>query len=606
MKEISRMCPVLIFIVLLAHTVSAGGAETPGTMKPPEKLRLAETVESRYGKPRQGIPGKPVDGLTLAAASAADPEAGQCVTLWLTLKNVSEIPVYIYQHFWGLYIQPQHMTEIKHPRCVSCTLGVAPHLMDFVVLQPGQSIVYLMDADPIPGARSSGTYNAYLDIPTPRSARKLLEGSPGMIFGSSGLEAVSGPITIQYRNRQPVQDQHALVLINAFHRKEPGAEKNLADAFFAVQEVVKNELRSPEEVRRWSMFQFVCRHPRPDMAEEAVDFFARWGPRSRDGKLLDAFSGGNEPPRLIYLSIRQLIQSFAPSLGIKQRLEFFSQTGLALPYDFREVGDAVGPLTVSGDPRIQACAARVFILFCERGETRPNVWEYVANQKFGNTDPGIYDPAGAELYARRAVELSGGKAIHRFMLHTIRGEFSKQKKLAAKCNDPNLLNRFAWMLSNLPNLGKDQADLAVECAEKAVKLTKPPEQFMVLDTLAAAYSAQKSYAKAISTQQKALRRLPGNILHREDYFKRLILYMVQSEVPPQQRPRLLSEIKGVPARDILIRLLENTPKGAELRANLIHVLKDRYPNDPAAVRAIGGKPSVKPRIETKPEDQEIF
>lgn len=592
-----------VVLVLFILAVSCVCGENPGTMTPSEKLRLAGIVKKNYGTPAQGEPGAAVDGLTLAAGAASRPNAGECVTLWLKLENVSKEPVYIYQNFWGLYLQPKHMTGTDHPRCVSCSAASAK-LMDFAGLQPGESIIYLMDADPIPQARGADTVNAYLDIPTPDIARNLLKGKPGRIFGTSGVEVVSGPITIHYSKKQKTVNEYETKLINAFHQKIEGAEKELAEAPFAYS-AVKREMRSPDEIKRWSIFQFLCRNPRPDMADEAVDFLARWGPRSRDGKLLDDPSAG-ATPQLIKARLSEMITAYGKALHEKPRLEFFYQTGLAIPYDYREAGTVVSDYTISSDPAKLACAARVFILFCERGDTRPEVWEYAAKQMFTNPVQDIYNPKEAERYARKAVALDHGNTKYRFMLHTICGETAEIKKLIANCSDPMTLNHYSWTLSTLPAPGKDRADLAVRSAEKAVKIINSSYKYFILDTMASAYAAQKRYAKAVATQMESIRILPEKANQRHEYFERLVLYILQEKYPEGKRLLRLQDIERDQSKDILIQRLKNTSEGGELQMQLARIIKYLYPNDPLVLKAIKDIEFQKPEEETKPAEQEVF
>jgi hypothetical protein len=106
-------------------------------------------------------------------------------------------------------------------------------------------------------------------------------------------------------------------------------------------------------------------------------------------------------------------------------------------------------------------------------------------------------------------------------------------------NNPQNLNRLAWILAATAKDELRDGKAAVEKAKRAVELTKSMDPY-VLDTLACAYAAAGNFPEAVATQEKVIALLkapPKSVFH-----ERLELY---KQNKPYREPA--REPGGVPA-----------------------------------------------------------
>jgi len=95
-----------------------------------------------------------------------------------------------------------------------------------------------------------------------------------------------------------------------------------------------------------------------------------------------------------------------------------------------------------------------------------------------------------------------------------------EKTISLSAEYPDVKNNLAWVLATCPEAEFRNGKRAVELAEN--ELVKSPDNANVLDTLAAAYAAAGDFARATTTQEKAISRcLPEQ---KEGFSARLELY----------------------------------------------------------------------------------
>ncbi len=100
--------------------------------------------------------------------------------------------------------------------------------------------------------------------------------------------------------------------------------------------------------------------------------------------------------------------------------------------------------------------------------------------------------------------------------------------------NPKLARAFqsaAWLMATCPDEHYRNEKLAVEAAQKAVKLD--PDNYRCLETLAAAQASAGLFAEAKATQEQAIAKVPQRDLVTAE--KRMSLY--QRELAYRERPR---------------------------------------------------------------------
>lgn len=104
-----------------------------------------------------------------------------------------------------------------------------------------------------------------------------------------------------------------------------------------------------------------------------------------------------------------------------------------------------------------------------------------------------------------------------------------ERILASGERDPQMLNNFAWALAERGL----QPQRAVELAFEAHSLA--PEDMNIVDTLAEALYAAGRYAEAVTWEQEALGREPGNEWFREQLakFRAALDSLERAEIPPE-------------------------------------------------------------------------
>jgi tetratricopeptide (TPR) repeat protein len=100
------------------------------------------------------------------------------------------------------------------------------------------------------------------------------------------------------------------------------------------------------------------------------------------------------------------------------------------------------------------------------------------------------------------------------------------KAVELKPNNTDALNNLAWVLATIDDDSAEDANRAIEYAERACELTGYKEA-MFLDTLAAAYAAGGRFEDAVRTAQQAIdaakeggkEDLAGEIKNRMELYK---------------------------------------------------------------------------------------
>jgi hypothetical protein len=377
-------------------------------------------------------------------------------------------------------------------------------------------------------------------------------------------------------------------LLAGYIGKRPGAEAALAAEGPEAVAAVRRGLRSPSESARWAALEFACRHPRPEFGADLLDFLARWGPRSHDGRMIRRLYD-DVAPVVTNASLCKLLKSYGECLPEAERIAFFVGAGAAMPYDYRECGTLVSPYTTSCDPARQTAAARVFRGFCERGDNRVDVLAFTGWQMYAGADPALRDPRAAEQYILRALEALPGDVHLRVILGVIGGKLAEARRAAEACPDASALNAVAWKLSMIAKPTPEQSGLAMLCARRALKLagTASTGYPYFLDTLAAVQSAAGEHGQALETQRKAVHFLPADSKSRTDFLRREVLYLARSAAPAGERPASIGTIRGERARDALLARLGEAPPGDEFRPVLVEVLRRCFGTDPLVVKRLG-------------------
>lgn len=570
----------------------------------PENAQIPGKLRKLYtkGKPSAG---NPRDGLVLSASLAGPtPVRGQCVPLWLTLKNVTDHDIYLFQYLWDLELQPAGGYSSG---CVLVGSDKNLSPIDFLCLKAGQSIDYLMDADVTNHiAPDTRVFRAHLLIGVPENAGRTMGARPGTVF-PGGSAILSGPLEIDFGvPAAETGDKDRLVA--EFLKNEAELEDKLAVAEDTTA-ALRRALRKPAGADRWKVFQFLCRHPRPEMADDIVDFLARWGPRDRRrGKLFADETAGGGARGLRKVRLYKLLQNFGRKLPRQRRFSFFYQLARAAPFDWREMGTLVSRFTDTTDQEKLACAARVFLVHIACGRRETDVLSYTAWQLFTNSDDSLRDPQKAAELARLAVEVEPGKLCHRFVLANIVGDDEEVDRIAQIAKDPDQLNSMAWKLAIMYKPTPRQAKLAVAMAKRAVALTAEGHQNYpyILDTLAAAYAAERSYAAALKTQQAAYDWLWPNADPRPEYAKRLVRYVALASLaePLPGGAYSASLFRGPKVRDALIARLK-AEKDKLIRNTICGILKAHFGDDPVARQALTAPPPEPERHPTW-EGKDVF
>jgi hypothetical protein len=545
----------------------------------PEVAYRVRAAMVQIAREAKGAPGEAVEGLVLSAVQAGPPpQPGQCVTMWLTLSNATDHDVFVAQHHWRLHLQPTNVTGTEHSRVIAISGGAEYKPLDFLRLKPGQSVGYMMDADPIDRAQGRTDVQAYLEISLPDGAREALKSEAGAGIFSGSRELVSGKVTLKYDDRTDGADLDARVQALAAGPADGDAAAALEKDPRAVL-ALRRGLRRADEDQRWRVFQHVCRHPRPELEDDAVDFLGRWGPRTTQGRIGEG------------------VRAFALGLPEERRLPFYFRMANARPYDWREVGNMVVFLTNSTRPEEQDLAARVFLMLYERGDRRPDVMHFVAQRLFASSDPRFRDPKKALEMARLAAADNPKDPLCQITLATLEGDTARVQKIIDGMEDAPSLNSMAWELATGTSATGRNPALALVLARKAVGKTPAdqPRYPAYVDTLAAAQAASGDIKSALESQRKALAAIKPDDAERQEFADHLALYIALSRAgKDNQTGWMFSDIrfKGDAVRDALLEAL-NAETDAMLRRSLKQLLEKSYSSDPK-VKAFKDATPVRP------------
>jgi tetratricopeptide (TPR) repeat protein len=583
----------------VAMTASSSWAEERGTQQVPAAPQLPERVLTRYPKGDFSAGGES-GGLVLSAGTTDPaPSQSECVTLWLKLTNVSGADLYVYQHMWDVEV---YSAGSRTSVGIVCAFAKNHSPIDFIRLKAGESIDYLMDADVPRGALGAGDVRAHLTIGTPGGAKKQVEHLPGSVYPGNS-QIVSGSFALHYAAALPGRDAGDK-LVASYLKREPNAEdvlvheKNVAPA-------LRRALKKPRSIDRWSVFQFICRHPDEVFTEDVVDFVARWGPRLRDGKLLEATSGSDDIPFLRKARLHEMLRSFGKVLPKERRLAFFNDVARAAPYDWREMGTLVSDFTIGSDAAQLACAAKVFLVHIARGRMDGDVLNFAAWQLFTSLDVTLRDRERAEEISQLAVKVEPGNMSYAFALANIRGDKAAIKKLVNQSKDPSALNSMAWSLATAGNPTPAQGRLAVALSKRALELVGNGRLYAyILDTLGASHCAAGEFDEALEVQEKGFRLIPEATGLRPEYATRLVQYIAfaaNAAAPPGGINAGLDTFSGTRSRDALIARLAIT-EDELLRKTILRALRASFGDDPTARRIIDDPPVPQPERPAEKED----
>jgi tetratricopeptide (TPR) repeat protein len=503
----------------------------------------------------QGTPGEATDGLTLTAALAGSkPQKGQTVTLWLTLKNVSDHDIYVIQYFWWLGLRPKPARPSG-----PVVLAASPddrNVRDYLRLAPGQTLSRLMDADPEAGDDIDGPLKACLYI-----ARHM--GTEGVVPGQVFMgHLTSGPIELRYADSPVAPSPGVAALWDAYNTTGLAAGELSRKKEYG--EVVQWGLRRPTDEERMKAFQLFLAQPRPDLEDALIYFLTRMGPRLRDEK------GQNDG-----------LLKYAQRLPMAARVSFLRRVFNALNHDWRAWGYMAAHLSRSNEAPERGLAAQVFFELIAQGDDRPEVAEFVAWEFFSNPDPKLRDPKKAIDVIQKLLSKSPRNPYYRCALACFQNDQQAMIRIAGEIGSASEQNSMAWGLVTKNRPTPAQAELALLLAQQAVKATKGYQtEPLFMDTLAVVYAAKEDFALALETEEKALELLPKGHGEYRDYAARVARFTALVKAARTEYPnRVLQEppLHSPEARAALLSRLE-TEKNATIREEISRLLNRCFPD----------------------------
>ncbi len=546
-------------------------AEHVNHRDPEVAMRVKQGLSRLYGGT-----GRALEGLRLSAALVGrKPRPGEAVTLWLTITNVSDHDIHIFQYFWNLVLQPKSRDVSDHARVVGATTPATLTAQDFLRLKPGQSVGYLMDADPLKRAKGAAAVRAYLEISLPDKARKIIKGK---VFSGSS-ELVSGPIEMTYAAEAAPADPQAAALVAELLKGKAEAKAKLKaglkdkKAGKAALAALRAGLRLADADQRWKVFTFICSNPHPSLEDDVVDFLARYGPRMK-----------NEGPML--KGVRALRDVLPP----ERRLVFLHRVALTMLHDWRSVSALASPYSVSSDPKERGLAAKLFLLLHARGDRQPDVMNWLALELHSTSDTKLRDRKRARKLAEMAVKASPGDAQYQLTLACLAGDRKKVEKLARAATTPGKQNSIAWDLATNFPTGSWHSAVALEIGAKALAGTKPEDQMRryCLDTVAVCHAAVGDYARALELEKQALRKHRPGDGFRRDYAVRVARFVALAHAGKDERPAMAlasPKLRSAGARDALLKSLKSE-KDSLVRAEIVRLLRTCYGKDPKVKEAL--------------------
>lgn len=526
----------------------------------------------------KGTPGAVVEGLTLSAALVGQkPRPGESVTLWLSITNTSDNEIHLLQYFWSLALQPEQEKGTNHARTIGVSTPATITAQDFLLLRPGQTVGYLMDADPIPTAQGASLTNAYLEIALPEEARKAVTG---VVF-TCAEELVSGPIEMAYAEEAPTVGAEALRLGELLQRDPAQAKVPLEaaisssepDKVRAAMQAIDIALRNPDADKRWSAFNVVCQLRDPRLEDVVVSFLGRFGPRiKQEDRMLEGIRG------------------YAQGLPKERRPVYMRRVAEAIIHDWRSVTNLARDFTISMDPGEREFALHAFGMLFERGDRRPEVLNWLAEELFRTPNLKLRNATKALELSDLACKAVPDNVLYRFTHASITGDKAEMEAALASVADPSDQNSMAWELATRNPAGAPACEAALKLAQKAVGGTPPSTLSYAYrqETLAVCHAALGDYAAATEVEREAFLRLPAGDGERPNYAQRIVRFAALAKGDKSERPGKVLDapaLKSSGARDVLLELLR-TEKEELIRNEAIKLLKACFGSDPSAQNAV--------------------
>jgi tetratricopeptide (TPR) repeat protein len=540
---------------------------------------IAWRVQAALAK-LKGAPGEALEGLSLTAAMAGPkPRPGEAAALWLTITNVSDHDVHIFQYFWRLNLQSEKESGTEHARMVGADSPAAFTAQDFLCLKPGESLGCLMDADPTPAAKGQALTRAYLEISLPPGAQKVAEKFKGSTF-SGARELVSGAVEMSYAEDPAGLDAEAAALAAGFLAGKADAEKLLdpraknGKALETALAALRAGLRRADESERWKFFEFACAHPHAAVEDEVIDFLARYGPRMKQED--EMISG---------------LRALRDALPAERRPILMLRAALVMLHDWRSASILVSPYTVSGNPDERAVAARVFLLLHERGDRRPQVMNWLALELFTARDTKLKDAKKALEIAELAAKADPDNVAYQFTLAVIRGKQEDLEAIAAKARTADEKNSVAWDLATKFPASQATGNLAVRLGTQAVDESREEGGRLhayCVGTLASCHAARGDYAKAQEFEQKALELMAQDDPAYGETAQRIARFTALAKAGADERPAMVLDqpkLHSKEARDALLGRLA-VEKHPLVKAEVVRLLRVNFSSDPEVKKVL--------------------
>jgi hypothetical protein len=509
----------------------------------------------------RGSPGPEVEGLMLAAVLAGPkPRKGEVVPLWLTITNTAAEDRYVFRYMWRLYIQPEHPRTIT--RVVGASTPATLGVRDFHRVRPGESLCVQMDAEIEDEAEFSPLKLAHLEISLPHDERHQI---PAVAFTGQS-ELTSGPIELTFSDEAKAPDEAALRwLADLGELKEAGGEPALAQSP-AYEAGAKLGFRRNDEHLRWRVFEFVCQHPRPALADDLIAFLAGFGPRIRDEDRQ-----------------QRLLIEFARALPEERRWVFYQRVALAIQYDWRSLEGLFSFFSGLSAPAERVAAARMAQRLIEMGVPMDKAKQFLALELLSSPDAAFRDLKKAGALIEEQLKESPNDPLLQFAHAYAQGDQAAMEKArkAARSNDER--NNMAWDIVARFPVGALPAEWPAELSRPVLtSVEETDRQFPYFaDTYAATCAYQCDYVKALEWQEKSLSRLAQDDAERPGIGERVAYYYALMVAQPDERPRLALEmppVKSKAVRDALLKRL-GTEQDRSVRSALVRMLQERYASD---------------------------
>ncbi len=522
-------------------------------------------------------------GLELSAVAVGPrPRRGETVTFWLTVRNAGRAPVPLLVSNWTLALAA---ADARPPAGAQVRMDPRAPALAVQTLAPGAALGFLMDADPDAPGQTPERCVARLTLalaPAGHPPAVMRDGDEAFFLADT-LTLTSQPVELVYASEETGGRESARLLA-AWLEGNKVAEKELIEREDAA-DIIRLGLRRGTAAERWKVFQLLCKRPRREMTDAAVEFIGRWGPRG-------------ELPETAWAVYR-----FGKALRMKDRLAFFCRAAHARPYDrglALVLAENFGCYYFTDE---LAAVSRILLLV-PTGLLSPGQKDLLAWQLFANPDPGVHDPKRALEIIRGRIAEEPDDAHCQFILAMIEGRRREAHEIAEKADSANDLNSIAWSLATAGRPEAQDHELAVRTAKKAIDRAQPDQNQVhaIVDTLACAHARAGNYAEAAREMERAWNDQDADDDAREHYAERLVLFLGWALTDPKDRGSSPTGIAGTRARDALVARLK-TATDRFLYDALVETLRASFPRDPAVEKAIEAAPRP-PEPEPEPDDVE--